>query len=130
MEEVKGIPTDEEIKEHFTTQSFHYRDGRNYKIKNNHIAGAKWMRDVLSKEIESRDAKIKELEKSLNHKVEIGKDYKSRGGFDAKVERWNPQFNMYDVKYSDGTIDIVNSKGQAVLRDNINPTDYDLILTL
>ena len=88
------------------------------------------MRDVLSKEIESRDAKIKELEKSLNHKVEVGKDYKSRGGFDAKVERWNPQFNMYDVKYSDGTIDIVNSKGQAVLRDNINPTDYDLILTL
>ena len=58
---MKNIPTDEEIKEHFTTQSFHYKDGRNYKIKNNHIAGAKWMRDILSKEIESRDAYIEEL---------------------------------------------------------------------
>ena len=43
------MPTDEEIKEHFRTQHFHYKDGRYYKTNLHRIAGAKWLKQQIEK---------------------------------------------------------------------------------
>jgi len=43
------MPTDEEIKEHFRTQHSHYKDGRYYKTNLHRIAGAKWLKQQITK---------------------------------------------------------------------------------
>ncbi len=56
-----SLPSDEEIKAYYTNQHFHHIDGRNYKIKNNHIEGAKWMRSLCSTRIAEMEMEVKRL---------------------------------------------------------------------
>lgn len=56
-----SLLSDEEIKAYYTNQHFHHIDGRNYKIKNNHIEGAKWMRSLCSTRIAEMEMEVKRL---------------------------------------------------------------------
>jgi hypothetical protein len=46
------FPTDEEIKEIFTTEHYSHTDGRYRKIRNDRIQGAKQMRDLIRSRLE------------------------------------------------------------------------------
>lgn len=112
------------------------------------VDGLQMMRSIASPLLASRDARIRELEEELereknsvriitkdvvdqilNPSLEIGKTYKTKGGSKGTVIAWIAQIKMYQVKYWNDEIHEVNSKGEAVLLDNINATPYDLILT-
>ena len=61
--------------------------------------------------------------------IKVNKSYKSLNGCIGTVLRYALELGgLYEVKYSDGVIDYVNSNGLATIRDNINRNEYDLIL--
>jgi len=60
--------------------------------------------------------------------VQIGVTYNSKGKGEGLVIGYIAQLAMYHVRYEDGSTDVVNSKGLATMRDNINSNEYDLLL--
>lgn len=57
LKEAKALPNDEEIKEMFTTEHFHYDRGRYYKVRLDRIQGAKILRDKIRQQYK-QDNKI------------------------------------------------------------------------
>ena len=44
------MPSDEEIEKAFTTEHYHWEQGRHYKVRKDRIFGAKWLRSRLTKD--------------------------------------------------------------------------------
>ena len=75
-----SLPSDEEIKAYYTNQHFHHIDGRNYKIKNNHIEGAKWMRSLCSTRIAEMERELKEAKQLVFNITEFADGMKVLDG--------------------------------------------------
>lgn len=73
---------------------------------------------------------LKKLSENPQSKtIEIGKTYNSLGKNKGTVTRFVAQLGMFEVKYEGGETEMVNSKGLAVLRDNINCNEFDLLIS-